>query len=85
MRDPRNAKLAKVIVRHSTRLQPGEAILIESFDLASGLVLDLVDAAFDAQAIPIVYLRSNAVNRNLMRRGTEKQFKIQSDIELFQM
>ncbi len=85
MRDPRNAKLARVIVRHSTRLEPGEAILIESFDLASGLVLDLVDAAFEAQAIPIVYLRGNAVNRSLMSRGTEKQFKIQSEIELFQM
>ena len=85
MRDPRNARLARVIVHHSTRLEPGEAILIESFDLASGLVLDLVDAAFDAQAIPIVYLRSNAANRNLMRRGTEKLFKIQSDIEMFQM
>jgi len=85
MRDPRNAKLARVIVRHSTSLAPGEAILIESFDLASGLVLDLVDAAFDAQAIPIVYLRSNAVNRSLMRRGTERQFQIQSEIEMFQM
>ena len=85
MRDPRNAQLARVIVRHSTRLEPGEAVLIESFDLASELVLDLVDAAFDAKAIPIVYLRSNAVNRSLLSRGTEKQFKIQSDIELFQM
>ena len=85
MRDPRNVKLARVIVRHSTCLEPGEAMMIESFDLASGLVLDLVDAAFDAQAIPIVYLRSNAVNRSLMRRGTERQFQIQSEIEMFQM
>src|SRR5436309_2414667 len=85
MRDPRNATLARVIIRHSTRLEPGEAILIESFDLNTGLVLDLVDAAFDAKGVPIVYLRSNAVNRSLMRRGTERQFKIQSDIELFQM
>ncbi|HEY2953896.1 MAG TPA: aminopeptidase [Candidatus Eisenbacteria bacterium] len=85
MRDPRNARLARVITRHSTRLEPGEAILIESFDLASGLVLDLVDAAFDAQAIPVVYLRSNAVNRSLMRRATERQFQVQAEIELFQM
>ena len=85
MRDPRNAKLARVIVRHSTRLEPGEAVLIESFDLASGLVLDLVDAVFEAKAIPIVSLRGNAVNRALMSRGTEKQFRLQSDLELFQM
>src|SRR2546428_5780303 len=64
MRDPRNATLARVIIRHSTRLEPGEAILIESFDLNTGLVLDLVDAALDAKGIPVVYLRSNAVNRS---------------------
>src|SRR5437867_7527641 len=62
MRDPRNAKLAQLIVNYSTRLAPGEAMLIESFDLADGLVLDLVDAAYAAQGIPLVFLRSNAVN-----------------------
>jgi aminopeptidase len=85
MRDPRNAALARLIVSHSTALQPGEAILIEAFDVRDGLVLDLVDAVHDAGAIPLVYLRDNAVNRSLMRRGTERQFQLQSAIELFQM
>jgi aminopeptidase len=85
MRDPRNARLAQVVIRHSTQLQPGEAILIESFDLADGLVLDLVEAAHAAGGIPVVCLRSNAVNRSLIRGGTDRQFKIQSELELFQM
>ncbi len=85
MRDPRNARLAEVIVRHSTRLQPGEAILIEAFDVADGLVLDLVDAVHDARGVPIVFLRSNAVNRNLIAGGDEGQFQLQGEIELFQM
>ena len=85
MRDPRNAALARLIVSHSTALQPGEAILIEAFDVRDGLVLDLVDAVHDAGAIPLVYLRDNAVNRSLMRRGTERQFQLQSAIELCQM
>lgn len=85
MRDPRNAKLARVIVEHSTQLAPGEAVLIEAFDLEGGLVLDLVDAVHAAQAIPLVALRSNAVNRSLISGGTEKQFQIQAEIELMQM
>jgi len=44
MRDPRGAKLAELIVRHSTALQPGEAVLIEACDVANGLGLDLVEA-----------------------------------------
>ncbi|MBI5711195.1 MAG: aminopeptidase [Candidatus Eisenbacteria bacterium] len=85
MRDPRNARLAQVVIHHSTRLQPGEAILIESFDLADGLVFDLVDEVHRAGGIPLVYLRSNAVNRGLMAAGSEAQFRLQAEIELHQM
>src|SRR2546428_12847258 len=60
MRDPRNATLARVIIRHSTRLEPGESILIESFDLNTALALDPVDGAPDPQGIPGVSPRINA-------------------------
>ena len=36
MRDPRTQKLAALIVKHSTALKAGEAMLIEPFDLADG-------------------------------------------------
>jgi aminopeptidase len=85
MRDPRNARLAELLVQHSTRLQPGEAVLIESFDLADGLVLDLIEAVTAARATPIVSIRSNAVIRALIARGDEAYFKHQAEIELHQM
>jgi aminopeptidase len=85
MRDPRSARLAQLIVQHSTCLQPGEAVLIESFDLADGLVLDLVDAAHAAGALPLVYLRSNAVMRGQLARATEALLRIQGAVEKFQM
>lgn len=69
MRDPRGARLAQLIVQRSTCLQPGEAVLIESFDLADGLVLDLVDAAHAAGALPLVSVRSNAVIRSQLARA----------------
>jgi len=85
MRDPRNARLAEQIVRHSTALQAGEAVLIESFDVAGELVLDLIEAVNRVGAIPVVALRSNAVNRSLISGGTEAQFRLQAEIELHQM
>lgn len=85
MRDPRNRRLAEVIIRHSTQLQRGEVILIESFDLTGGLVLDLVDEAYRAGGMPLVHLRSNAVNRRLLDGATEAQLATQAEIELFQM
>jgi aminopeptidase len=85
MRDPRNARLARVVVEHSTQLERGETVLIEAFDVQDGLVLDLVDAAHERGAHPIVYLRSNAVNRALIARATERQLEIQAEVELAQM
>jgi aminopeptidase len=85
MRDPRGAKLAEVIVRHSVRVQPGEAVLVEAFDVRDGLVLDLVDAIHEAKGVPLVFLRDNALNRALMSRADEAYFTLQGEIELAQM
>ena len=85
MRDPRAARLAQLIVRHSTQLRPGEAVLIEAFDVADGLVLDLVDAVVEADAIPVVSLRSNAVIREQLARATAAQLEVQARLERFQM
>src|SRR5262245_29586843 len=56
MRDPRTRQLAHLIVNHSCELRSGEAVLIEAFDLADGLVLDLIEESRAVGAIPIVSL-----------------------------
>jgi aminopeptidase len=85
MRDTRTKKLAHLIVHHSTRLQAGEAVLIEAFDLAGGLVLDLIEEVQAVGAIPVVSLRSNAVIRAQLLRATEASLLLQSDLEMHQM
>lgn len=85
MHDPRNAAIARTVVRHSLRLEPDEVVLIESFDLADGLVHDLIDAVQEARGIPLVSLRRNAVTRRQLMHATERQLAIQADIELHQM
>ncbi len=85
MRDPRGARLAGVIVRHSTELRPGEAVLIEAFDGGNGLVLDLIDAVHAAGAFPLVSLRRQAVTRAQLRCGSEPLLRLQGAIEQFQM
>jgi aminopeptidase len=85
MRDPRRVQLAQTIVRHSCNLKAGETLLIESFDLANGLVEDIVDEAFAAGAIPLVYLRRNSLIRRMLLHGNEEQLKKLAEVELFQM
>jgi aminopeptidase len=85
MRDPRGAQLARVIVHHSTELKPGEAVLIEAFDFADGLLLDLIDEVHAAGGIPMVQLRSQAVQRSLLTKASEAQLKMLGELDLFQM
>ncbi len=85
MRDPRTQRLAHLLVHHSTQLKAGEAMLIEAFDLADHLVLDLVEEVQKVGGIPVVYLRSNAVIRAQLREATEAFLKVQADVELNQM
>jgi aminopeptidase len=85
MRDPRGAELARLIVRHSTQLAAGDAVLIEAFDVADGLVLDLVEGVQAAGAIPLVSLRSYGVIRSQLVGATEAQMRLQGALEKFQM
>ena len=85
MTDPRARRLAEIIVRHSTHLEPGEAIMIEAFDVTNGLVLALIEAVQEAGGLPYVQLRDNAVHRQLLLGATEAQLRVQAAIDRFQM
>src|SRR5262245_50205592 len=85
MTDPRSARLAEVIVSHSLRAEPGEVVLIESIDLTDGLPSDLVDAVHRAGGVPLLYLRSQALLRQLLLRGDEREVALRAEVELFQL
>jgi len=85
MLDPRSKRLADLIVGHSLELAPGEAVLIESFDVADGLVLDLIESVHAAGALPLVSIRSNAVIRAQLSGASEALVKRVAAVELAQM
>jgi len=73
MPDPRVAKLADVLISHSTRLQAGEKVLIETFDAPDEIVIALLDRVAQAGALAFVETRSNRVLRSLYKNATEAQ------------
>lgn len=86
MHDPRIDKLADLLLDHSCQLQKGEKILIESFDLPEqNLICALVEGAAKRGAIPVVELKSLAVQRALYRSATEESMKLCGQIELARM
>ena len=84
-KDARVAKLADVLVSHSTKLQPGENVLIETFDAPDEILTALVERVHQAGATPFVETRSNKVLRALYTNGTEAQMQAIGEHELGRM
>ena len=85
MRDPRLDKLASVLINHSTRLQPGQTILIEVFDIPEEMVLALIQKTREAGGIPLVSLKNNRVQRELIQAGDVENMKQIAEVEAFRM
>jgi len=82
MRDARIRQLAEVLIDHSCELQPGENVLIETFDLPdSMLVCELIQLATERGAIPLVSTKDNTVLRTLYRNATEANMRLAAEFE----
>ncbi|MCB0264020.1 MAG: aminopeptidase [Calditrichaeota bacterium] len=82
MKDPRIDKLAKVLVRHSTKLQPGDKVLIEAFDIPTELVQSLIKEAVSAGAQPFVWVKQREIDRQMLLSATADQLKKLGEHEL---
>ena len=81
MTDPRITKLAELLINHSCRLQSGEHILIEAFDVPESIVIELIRAARRSGGHPHVAWRSNRILRALNEAAAEDNLKIWADCD----
>lgn len=63
MKDPRNAKLAHILINYSVSLKPGENLLIEVYDSGEELAAELVKEAYKVGGKPFLSVK----NRKLLR------------------
>jgi aminopeptidase len=85
MHDPRIDRLADLLIRHSTRLQPGEHVLIEGFDVPASILIALVRAARAAGGHPHVADRRNRVLRALDADAAEENLRVWADCDTYRM
>jgi aminopeptidase len=83
--DTRFNQLAKVLTSHSTKLTPGDKVLIDCFDIPDAFVVMLVRAVRAAGATPFVQIHSARVSRELALGATADQLDIAAVIELARM
>ena len=85
MHDPRLDELADVLIRHSTKLQPGERILIETFDIPEEMVIALIRSARRAGGVPLVESKRNRIQRELIAGGQEEAMVAAGQVEGYRM
>ena len=84
--DPRNEKLAKLLINYSCKLQPGEKILIDYEGAESEeLARQLVREAYKAGGRPYVNIRSSRMTREILLGADEEQLAFLNEYQLYQM
>ncbi len=85
MRDQRITKLAKVLVHHSCRVQPGESVLIDVFGNDRLLAQELIKEIYQVGGYPFVQLYDSRVLRTLLMGTSEKHMQKMAEFGLYQM
>lgn len=85
MHDSRLDKLADVLTTHSTKVQPGEYVLIEGFDIPEEMIIALIRTVREAGGIPLVEIKQNRIQRELLRNADEEGLKLIGEYEGYRM
>jgi aminopeptidase len=85
MQDPRFARLCHVLVDHSTKVTPGDKVLIEAFDTPVEFTVELIRTVACAGGHPLVSTYHQAVLRGLYQCATEEQMRCIGQVERMRM
>ena len=85
MTDPRYERLAEVLTKHSTALQPGDKVLIDVSDIPDAMVIALIRAVRKAKALPFTQLQHSRVSREMAIGATGPQIGLAAEVEMARM
>jgi len=85
MKNPHYERFAETLTAFSIKLQKGEKVLIDAFDIPEEMIISLVRKVRELGGIPFVNLNNARVTRELLRGGVEEQFALNSQVELQRM
>ena len=82
MRDERWTRLAEVLVSYSTRVQPGDRVMINMMEVETRPLVEAVyEEVVKAGGLPEVYYSSDWLKRILLREGTDEQVDWVPEVE----
>lgn len=85
MKDPRSQKLAELLIRYSTNLQPGEKVLIDCIGDCADLCKDIIEEAYKAGGIPFINVENPVLNAAIIKQAPAEAFSLQRKWEELRM
>ena len=85
MQDPRLEKLADVLIRHSTKIQAGETVLIQGYDMPEDMIIALIRKVREVGGIPLISIKNNRIQRELIHAGDIATMQQAGDYEAYRM
>ncbi|MBN2505870.1 MAG: aminopeptidase [Verrucomicrobia bacterium] len=85
MTDPRYPKLARLLVRYSTKITRDDVALLDLIDVPDDFAVVLMREVRRAGGLPLVEVRHTRVARELLRDTTERHAALVRDVESFRM
>jgi aminopeptidase len=85
MSDTRYAKLADLLVSHSTELEKGERVLIHTTDVPDAFVSVLIQAVRAVGAYPILMSQSSRLVRQLILSGDQSYWEAEAKLAIEQL
>ena len=85
MVDPRIAKLARVLVRYSLDLQPGQLFKINANAVAAPLVRELYREALQAGAFPALQINLSGIEEIFYKHASETQLTTATELQRHEM
>lgn len=84
--DLRIKKLADVLVNYSTKIQPGENVLVlYEGNECRPLVQEVIKEIYNAGGFPHVKIRDSKITREILMNADEKQIEFLNECDLMQM
>ena len=81
MKDPRIEQLADILVNHSTRVQPGDTVLISTTELSQPLVETIYRKVLELGAFPRLKLTFSTLQPVFFNKATDQQLDTLLEIE----
>ncbi|MBL9128357.1 MAG: aminopeptidase [Verrucomicrobiales bacterium] len=85
MTDPRYTKLARLLVEYSTKVRPGDVVLLDMTDVPDEFTIELMRAVREAGGTPLVEVRHTRISREVLRGTDETHARLLRTLEMSRM